>query len=63
MSINKLRASVAALAVAPIASFAAVPAEVTTALADIGTDGATVAGVILLAVVTVFAVKFLRRGL
>lgn len=42
---------------------AAVPADVTTALADIGTDGATVATTILIAAVVVFAVKFLRKGL
>jgi len=42
---------------------AAVPAGVTTALADIGTDGAAVATTILLAVVAIFAIKFLRRGL
>lgn len=53
----------ALVAVAPMASFAAVPAGVTTALADIGVDGSAVATTILLAVVAIFAIKFLRRGL
>lgn len=42
---------------------AAVPAGVTTALTDIGADGSEVATTILLAVVAIFAIKFLRRGL
>ncbi|MGA0610855.1 major capsid protein [Caldimonas sp. KR1-144] len=44
-------------------AFAAVPAGVTTALESIGTDGSTVATTILLAVVAIFAIKFLRKGL
>jgi len=51
------------VAVAPLASFAAVPAGVTTAVADIGVDGSTIATTILLAVVAIFAIKFLRKGL
>jgi hypothetical protein len=42
---------------------AAVPAGVTTAVADIGVDGSTIATTILLAVVAIFAIKFLRKGL
>jgi hypothetical protein len=42
---------------------AEVPAGVTTALADIGADAGTVATTILLAIVAVFAIKFLRKGL
>lgn len=59
----KKRVSLALAAFAPVASFAAVPAGVTTALADIGVDGSTVATTILLAVVAIFAIKFLRKGL
>lgn len=42
---------------------AAVPADVTAALADIQANALTVAGVVLLAIVAVFAFKFLRKGL
>lgn len=52
-----------ALVAAPFSVFAAVPAGVSTALEDIGTDGSTVATTILLAVVAIFAIKFLRKGL
>lgn len=45
------------------AAHAAVPAGVTTALADIQTDALTVAGVVLVAIIAIFAFKFLRRGL
>lgn len=44
-------------------AFAAVPAEVTTALASIGTDALAVATVVLLAIVGIYAFKFLRKGL
>lgn len=42
---------------------AAVPVAVTTALGDAATDGAAVAGLALIAVVTVVAFKYMRRGL
>lgn len=42
---------------------AAVPADITTALADIKTDALTVAGVVLGAIIAVFAFKFLRKGI
>lgn len=42
---------------------AALPAGVTDAISDIGTDAAAVATTVLLAVVAVFAIKFIRRGL
>ena len=51
------------LSLAPLGAFAAVPAGVTTAIQDIGTDGAAVATTVLLAIVAIFAVKFLRKGL
>lgn len=42
---------------------AALPTGVTDALAAIGTDASTLATTVLLAVVAVFAIKFLRKGL
>lgn len=55
---------VPALALGAMGSaMAAVPAGVTTAVADIGVDGSTIATTILLAVVAIFAIKFLRKGL
>jgi len=42
---------------------AAVPAAVTTALDDMGADGISVATVVLVAIVGVFAFKFMRKGL
>jgi len=53
----------AALALYSTAASAAVDTEVTAALANIGVDGGTVAKTILLAVVLIFAVKFLRKAL
>jgi hypothetical protein len=44
-------------------AMAAVPADVTTALSTIGADALTVAGVVLIAIISLFAFKFLRRGL
>lgn len=42
---------------------AAVPAVVTTALEDLSADALTVAGVVLAAIVAVYAFKFIRKGL
>lgn len=44
-------------------AMAAVPANVTTALTDLQADAVTVAGVVLVAIVAVFAFKFIRKGL
>lgn len=53
-----------AIAAASISSAqAAVPANVTTALTDLQTDALTVAGVVLAAIVAVYAFKFIRKGL
>lgn len=64
---NKLQmrlAAVPALVLAgSSAAYAAVPANVTTALDTIGTDALTVAGVVLVAIVAIYAFKFLRKGL
>ena len=42
---------------------AAVPAEVTTAIADMKTDALVVAGAVLVAIIAVAAIKFIRKGL
>ncbi len=44
-------------------AMAEIPAEVTTNTSAIKTDGVTIATAILVAIVAVFAIKFLRRGL
>ena len=43
--------------------YAAVPADVTTALTDMKSDALTVAGVVLAAVIAVAAFKFMKRGI
>jgi len=42
---------------------AEIPAAVTTALDDLSTDALTVAGIVLAAIVAVYAFKFIRKGL
>lgn len=44
-------------------AMAAVPTEVTSALTDMKADALTVAGVVLVAIIAVAAVKFIRKGL
>lgn len=44
-------------------AMAAVPAAVTTALGDLSADSLTVAGIVLAAIVAVYAFKFIRKGL
>jgi len=44
-------------------AYAAVPAAVTTALGDLSDDAVAVATLVLLAIVAVYAFKFIRRGL
>lgn len=48
-------------ALAPV--YAAVPADVTTALTDMKADALTVAGVVLVAIIAVLAIKFIRKGM
>ena len=61
------KAKIAALAASGYgligSAMAAVPADVTTALSTMQDDALTVAGVVLVAIVAVFAFKFLRKGL
>lgn len=61
----KLRlAAIPAVVMASAGSaMAAVPADVTTALGDLKTDALAVATAVLLAIVAVYAFKFIRRGL
>ena len=53
----------AALATVGGYASAAVPAVVTSALTDLQADALTVAGVVLAAIVAVYAFKFIRKGL
>jgi hypothetical protein len=60
-----LRVSAIGATLATIGGYAsaAVPAVVTTALENLSTDALTVAGVVLAAIVAVYAFKFIRKGL
>lgn len=53
-------ASVAALAAS---AHAAMPAGVETAISEVQTNAVSIATTVLLAVVAVFAIKFIRKGL
>lgn len=50
------------VSVAPLSSFAAVPADVTTALSTMQADAVTIATVFLVAIIALIAFKFMRRG-
>lgn len=54
---------VASLSALAGAAHAEVPAAVTTAVEGIKTDGMAVATAVLLAVVAIYAIKFIRKGL
>lgn len=56
-------AAMSLVATAAGSAMAEVPAAVTTALSSLSTDAVTVAGVVLAAVVAVYAFKFIRKGL
>ena len=56
-------AALVAAASLPALVMAAVPADVTTELVNLKADALTVAGSVLVAVVAVFAFKFIRKGL
>lgn len=47
----------------PVAAFAAVPADVTTAITGAGTDAAVVGAAVLVVLVGIAAFKWLRRAL
>lgn len=61
--IKKSLAGVTALALSAGSAFAAVPAEVTTAIGDMKTDGLVVAGAVLVAIIATAAIKFLRKAM
>ena len=44
-------------------AMAAVPADVTTAITEMKADGLTVATAVLVAVIAIYAIKFIRKGL
>lgn len=56
-------APVAALTAAAGSAMAAVPEEVTTAVTGLKTDAVAVATLVLLAIVAIYAIKFIRKGL
>lgn len=58
-----MRKLIVVASLAPLSAFAAVPASVTDALTAGGTDAATVAAAVLVAIIGIFAVKLMRRGL
>lgn len=44
-------------------ALAAVPTEVSTAVTTAGTDAATLGGLVLVAIIGIFAIKFMKRAL
>ena len=59
---KKIISAVAFASVSIGSAMAAVPADVTTALTDMKTDGVTVATLVVVAGLVVFGIKFLRRA-
>lgn len=55
--------ALSAAVLSPLSAFAAVPTEVSTALGEMKADALIVAGVVLVAIIAVAAVKFIRKGL
>ena len=55
--------AIPAVALATGSAMAEVPAAVSTALGGLSTDAVSVAGMVLAAVIAVFAIKFIRKGL
>lgn len=55
--------SLGALALLSVPVFAAVPADVTTAITDMKADALAVATAVLVAIIVVAAIKFIRRGM
>ncbi|MFZ2403489.1 MAG: major capsid protein [Methylobacter sp.] len=62
-SLQKKILAASALVAASVSSvYAAVPADVTTALTDAKTDGVAVAGLFLVAIIAVAAFSVMKRG-
>lgn len=59
----RLAAIPAVVAASMGSAMAAVPANVSTALDGLSADAVTVAGIVLAAIVAVYAFKFIRKGL
>lgn len=59
---KKLSLGVASLAATTGSAFAAVPTEVSTALGDAKTDAVAVAGLALVIVIGIAAIKYMRRA-
>ena len=64
LTINNLKkgAAGAVLALGGASAFAAVPADITTAISTMQTDGVTVATAFVVAAIAVAAIKFLRTA-
>lgn len=61
--LKKISAAFGLFAVSTGAALAAVPTEVTTALTNAKDDGIAVAGLVLVAVIAMYAFKLMRRGI
>lgn len=59
---NKILASAAVLAASVGSVFAAVPADVTTAISDMKADAIVVGGAVTVAIIALAAIKFLRKA-
>ena len=63
---NRIQTRLALVPAAVLATagsaFAAVPADVTTALTNMKDDALTVAGLVIVALIAVMAFKFMRKG-
>lgn len=57
------KACSAALAVYGASAIAAVPADVTSAIAEMKTDAVAVAVAVTVAIIAVMAIKFIRKGM
>lgn len=63
-NVRKLVApALAAASMVAASAHAAIPTEVETALDNLSADALTVAGIVLAAIVAVYAFKFIRKGL
>jgi hypothetical protein len=62
-ALKKLAAAGSALVVAMQTAHAAVPTDVTSSLDALKADATSVATVVLVAVIAIFAIKFIRKGL
>ena len=60
---NVSRFALGSLAVLSASAHATIPAGVQTAIDSVGTNALAVAGTILVAIVGVYALKFIRKGL